>query len=171
MDTTRDLKSGCDGGGSYVCNSNQPFAVNDNLAYGFAAAAISGNTEYDNCCACYELTFISGPVDGKKMVVQVVNTGRDLGQNHFDLQIPGGGVGIFNGCKPQWGAGDKGWGDQYGGVSSASQCSTLPAKLQPGCNFRFGWFKNADNPNMNFKRVKCPAEIIARSNCVRYDEP
>ena len=39
------------------------------------------------------LTFTSGPVSGKKMVVQVTNTGGDLGDNHFDLQMPGGGVG------------------------------------------------------------------------------
>jgi hypothetical protein len=30
--------------------------------------------------------------------------------NHFDLQIPGGGVGIFNGCSSQWGAPNDGWG-------------------------------------------------------------
>lgn len=84
-----------------MCNDNQPWEVNDNLSYGFAAASIAGKTEEGWCCSCYELTFTSGAVEGKKMVVQVTNTGGDLGSNHFDLQIPGGGVGIFNGCQSQ----------------------------------------------------------------------
>jgi len=163
----RNAQSGCDGGGAYVCNNQQPFAVNDNLAYGFAAASISGQGEYQGCCACYELTFTSGPVNGKKLVVQVTNVGADLGENHFDLQIPGGGVGLFNGCKPQWGTSDNGWGQKYGGVSSAAECNQLPAPLQAGCNFRFGWFKNADNPTMTFKPVTCPNEITSRSGCTR----
>jgi len=160
-------KSGCDGGSAYVCNNNVPFVINNTVAYGFAAAAIIGQTEYQSCCACYEMTFTSGPVVGKKMVVQVTNTGSDLSNNHFDLQIPGGGVGIFNGCQSQWGAPADGWGSRYGGVSSASDCAQLPAQLQAGCNFRFGWFMNADNPSMTFKTVTCPAEITARSGCVR----
>ena len=41
------------------------------------------------------LTFTSGPVAGKTMIVQSTNTGGDLGENHFDIQMPGGGVGIF----------------------------------------------------------------------------
>jgi hypothetical protein len=90
-----------------------------------------------------------------------------LGENHFDLQIPGGGVGIFNGCKPQWGAPDQGWGQQYGGVSSLAECDQLPSQIRDGCKWRFGWFKNADNPTMSFVPVTCPAEITARSGCVR----
>lgn len=54
-----------------MCNDNQPWAVNDDLAYGFAATALSGKSEADTCCSCYELTFTSGEVKGKKMVVQV----------------------------------------------------------------------------------------------------
>lgn len=84
-----------------MCNNNQPIEISDELAYGFAAASISGQSESDWCCACYELTFTSGPVEGKKMVVQITNTGGDLGNNHFDLQLPGGGVGLFNGCSSQ----------------------------------------------------------------------
>jgi len=159
--------SGCNGGSAYVCNSNVPFVINSTVAYGFAAAAIVGQSETQSCCACYEITFTSGPVVGQKMVVQVTNSGSDLSNNHFDLQIPGGGVGIFNGCQSQWGAPADGWGARYGGVSSASDCATLPAQLQAGCNFRFGWFKNADNPSMTFKSVTCPTEITVRSGCVR----
>lgn len=64
---------------AYTCNNNQPWAVNSSLSYGFVAAVITGQGESASCCACYELTFTSGPVNGKKMVVQVTNTGSDLG--------------------------------------------------------------------------------------------
>lgn len=77
--------SGCDSGSAYMCNNQAPWAVNSNLAYGYAAARISGLTESDWCCACYELTFTSGAASGKQMIVQVTNTGGDLGNNHFDL--------------------------------------------------------------------------------------
>lgn len=50
------------------------------------------------------------------MVVQVTNTGSDLSKNNFDIAIPGGGVGLFNGCSNQWNAPVDGWGDRYGGV-------------------------------------------------------
>jgi hypothetical protein len=54
--------------------------------------------------------FTSGPASGQTMIVQATNTGGDLGhvcllfftltllttsQNHFDLMMPGGGVGLF----------------------------------------------------------------------------
>jgi len=70
-------KSGCDNGGNaYMCSNQSPWAVNDSLAYGWAAVRINGQTESQWCCACYELTFTSGPVSGKKMVVQASNTGK-----------------------------------------------------------------------------------------------
>lgn len=43
------------------------------------------------------LDFTSGPVTGKSMIVQVTNTGNDLGDNQFDLAIPGGGQGALAG--------------------------------------------------------------------------
>ncbi|KAJ3046912.1 hypothetical protein HK097_000404, partial [Rhizophlyctis rosea] len=160
-------KNACDGGNSYTCNDYQPWAINDNLSYGFAAANIAGLTEADWCCGCYELTFTSGPVAGKTHIVQVLNTGSDLGAGHFDLQIPGGGVGLFNGCSAQWGAGPSGWGGQYGGINGALECSMLPTQLQKGCQWRFNWFKNADNPYMTFRKVTCPSELSSKSGCSR----
>nr|BAA98036.1 family 45 cellulase homologue [Reticulitermes speratus hindgut protist 130484]BAA98037.1 family 45 cellulase homologue [Reticulitermes speratus hindgut protist 130484] len=160
------VKSGCDGGDGYMCYDQTPWGVNDSYALGFAAAAISGG-EKAACCNCYELTFTSGPVNGKKMTVQVTNTGGDLGSNQFDLAIPGGGVGIYNGCTAQSGAPADGWGSRYGGVSSRSECSQLPSGLQAGCQWRFDWFQNADNPSMNFNVVSCPSELIAKTNCRR----
>lgn len=80
-------KSACDGGSAYMCSGHSPWAVNDDLAYGWAAVRISGGSESSWCCACYELTFKDGPVAGKKMVVQATNTGGDLGENHFDIAV------------------------------------------------------------------------------------
>ncbi|KAI6198765.1 Aurora kinase [Aphelenchoides besseyi] len=155
--------SGCQGGSAYTCSTQQPWAVNDTTSYGFAAATIAGLKEAEWCCACYKLMFTSGPVSGKTLVVQVTNTGADLGANHFDLQIPGGGVGLFNGCRAQWNSPPDGWGEKYGGVSSAKECCQLPRALRPGCKWRFGWFKNAANPAMKFERIPCPVEIIEKT--------
>lgn len=81
-------RSGCDSGGNaYMCSSQGPWALNETVAYGWAAVNIAGSNESQWCCSCYELTFTSGPVAGKKMIVQATNTGGDLGNNHFDLAV------------------------------------------------------------------------------------
>ncbi|MCP3162182.1 hypothetical protein [Myxococcus qinghaiensis] len=162
-----DVQSGANGGNAYACNNNQPWAVNSNLAYGFTAVSLKGLSEVAWSCACYELTFTSGPVKGKKMVVQAVNTTGAVGDNHFSLLIPGGGVGIFNACSSQWGAPSSGWGAQYGGVSTRAQCDQLPSQLRPGCYWRFDWFLNTDNPTVSFKPVACPTAITDKTGCIR----
>ncbi|KAL5320342.1 hypothetical protein ACEPPN_011143, partial [Leptodophora sp. 'Broadleaf-Isolate-01'] len=45
--------SSCDGGDAYACSNLGPWAVNEDLAYGFAAAKLEGKGERDWCCACY----------------------------------------------------------------------------------------------------------------------
>lgn len=171
-DPTTDVNaaSSCNDGPSYTCSSNQPWGVDLNLSYGFAAANLTGKSEGDLCCGCYELKFTSGPVSGKSLVVQITNTGGHLGVNQFALQIPGGGVGELNSCKSQWGAPNDGWGARQGGIGTRSECDLLPLELRPGCFWRFNWFKNADNPAVNFRRVVCPAELTQKSNCRRIDE-
>jgi hypothetical protein len=114
------------------------------------------------------LTFTSGAVSGKTMVVQSTNTGGDLGLNQFDLLMPGGGVGIFDGCAVEYGASLP--GAQYGGVSSEAQCASFPAALVAGCDWRFDWFEGADNPGLAFEQVQCPAELVAKSGCLRDDD-
>jgi len=162
-----NARSGCDGGEAYTCTDQTPWAINDNLSYGFAAAHISGGSEATWCCACYRLTFTDTAVKGKQLVVQVTNTGGDLGENHFDLQIPGGGLGIFDGCSSQFNTNAASWGERYGGVRDVSGCNNLPKALQAGCKWRFNWFKNADNPNMVFEEVQCPTELTKKTGCVR----
>lgn len=114
------------------------------------------------------LTFTSGTVAGKTMVVQSTNTGGDLGSNQFDILMPGGGVGIFDGCKVEFGTSLP--GATYGGVSSQAECASFPTILQEGCNWRFDWFENADNPGLAFEQVQCPDEIVAKSGCRRDDD-
>ncbi|KAI5367782.1 Putative Cellulose-binding domain, fungal, glycoside hydrolase, family 45 [Septoria linicola] len=166
----KDAPSGCDSNGqAFVCSSQQPYAINDNLAYGFAAVS-SSRSESDTCCACYKLSFTS-QINGKVMVVQATNIGYDVQSTQFDLALPGGGVGAFpQGCQKQYKAGPSGWGRQYGGVSSRSECAQLPERLQPGCQFRFDWLKGADNPTVSWERVSCPAELVAKTSCRRNDD-
>jgi hypothetical protein len=85
------------------------------------------------------------------------------------VAMPGSGVGLFNACTDEWNAPSSGWGAQYGGISS-NTCSTFPKALQAGCGFRFDWFEGADNPEVEFERVECPAEIVAKSGCKRDDD-
>jgi hypothetical protein len=82
----------------------------------------------------------------------------------FNIKIPGGGVGLFNGCKSQFG---NDWGETYGGVSSREQCEQLPNALKAGCRWRFDWFKGANNPNVSFKPIECPSALTQRTGCRR----
>ncbi|KAG8930070.1 hypothetical protein FRC02_004674, partial [Tulasnella sp. 418] len=165
-----NAQSSCNGGGAYACANNLPWAVSDSLAYGYAAVNLAGSSESQWCCSCYKLTFTSGPVVGKTMIIQATNTGGDVGGAQFDLMIPGGGVGLFSqGCIQQYGS-ISGWGATYGGISSRSECDNLPQALKPGCQWRFDWFKGADNPTVNWEKVTCPADLTAVTGCVRTDE-
>jgi hypothetical protein len=157
-----NAQSGCNGGTAFSCNNQQPFkAFNDSLSYGFAAVALQGTTEAQTCCQCYALKFNNG----KMMIIQAINTGGDVAHNQFDIQVPGGGVGIFNGCQAQWGTAPDGWGQRYGGVAQRQDCNTLPLQLRSGCFWRFDWLGN--NPTMNFKQVSCPETITKITGCVR----
>jgi hypothetical protein len=119
----------------------------------------------------HRLTFTSTAVAGKRMIVQVTNTGGDLGTNnphHFDLAIPGSGVGLFpEGCQKQF---NNAWlGNTYGGYWERNQCDNLPAgQFRNACYWRFDWFKNADNPTVNFREVSCPQAMIDRTACGRW---
>jgi hypothetical protein len=85
-------------------------------------------------------------------------------------QIPGGGVGIFNGCTNEWGAPSAGWGAQYGGISDQSACDSFPEALKAGCKWRYDWFMGADNPTVSFTQVACPAALTANTGCARADD-
>lgn len=182
-----DAVNGCGGGGdltkpgpSFACTDSQPW-TEGGVMYGFAA----GGAGDADCCTCYELEFqnysvgastYQGQLNGERMIVQVTNTGGDLGAAHFDLMIPGGGFGIFNACAgdeveaPQFGGPTSPWGQRYGGVSSSAQCDNLPQSLRAGCRWRFDDFKNSDNPAVKYRKVRCPESLVAISGCRRAAE-
>lgn len=166
--------SGCvstDPNAAFADPRQQPIVIDDTLSLGYAAVGkLNGqHGERELCCTCMELTFTSGPVVGKKMIVQITNTGGDLGSNHFDLMCFGGGQGLFTeGVKRQYGN-NYYWGAQYGGVQSIEECRGLPAVLHAGCRWRFDFFENADNPDVTFRQVECPRQLTDISKCIRAD--
>ncbi|KAL9007711.1 MAG: hypothetical protein Q9173_007081 [Seirophora scorigena] len=154
-------QSGCNGGTSFMCSSQSPWAIDDNLAYGFAAVTSSS----PNCCSCYKLTFTGdSPIKGKTMIVQATNTGDDVGHTQFDIAMPGGGFGLFDACTREWKASPAVWGAQYGG-SSTNQCASMPAALQSGCGFRWDWMRGVSNPTVDYEQVTCPSALVAKSGC------
>ncbi len=159
-----NIASGCNGGGAFACSNQGPFNTSNGISYGFAAAILKGKKESDWCCRCYRLVFTSERVKRKTMIVQVTNTGYDLEDNHFDIAIPGGGQGIFTGCNIQY-KNYKG-GDRYGGIRSQAECNNLPFSLRKGCNWRFAWFMNANNPTVQFSEVTCPKILTDISKCI-----
>jgi hypothetical protein len=161
-----DARSGCDGGPSFYDSRQVAFPVNEDLAYGFVAASVQGQMDAPVCCKCYRLTFTNTAIAGKQMVVQVTNAGG-LQKNHFDIAIPGGGMGDFTaGCTNQFGSFNG--GARWGGVSSLEECALLPPMLRKGCEFRFTWFEGADNPEVDFEEVVCPKALTDLSGCSRF---
>ncbi|MEE2786052.1 MAG: endoglucanase [Myxococcota bacterium] len=127
-----DVESSCDNlndASGYTCYSMAPRAIDEHLAYGYAAVPADG----DVCGRCYELTFTglghhdandpgSQRLMGKRMIVQATNIGHDVAGRQFDILVPGGGVGLFDACTQQWGLADNtDLGAQYGGFLTACQ--------------------------------------------------
>ena len=117
---------------------------------------------------------------GRSHVIQVTNIGYDVtGDHSFDLQIPGAGQGIFDsGCAvqfPDYASGDFDCDRNYGGCGDATGCDRLPEALQPGCAWRFDDYKyhepmTSNNPYVRFRRVRCPAELVAISGSTPLDD-
>ena len=180
----------CSGGQGTTCTSQIPIIVSDKLAYAFAATPGNDNT----CGKCFALTFTGKgkyetkanhqALKGKTLVVMASNIGYDVAGNQFDIMIPGGGFGAFNGCSQM------GWNipqntTTYGGLlsdcekevgysgdllSKRKQCLTekcnsafaSDAQALEGCLFLATWMEAAGNPMHNFKEVPCPAALKAQ---------
>ena len=176
-----DAVNACQGGGTaFMCWSGVPWTVDNTLAYGYAAASGSNYA----CGRCYQLQFTgtnntSGDkkgtpgVNGKTMIVQVINNGG-VQATQFDLLIPGGGVGALNACSTQWGS-NVDLGTQYGGwlseCNNDSSCvqqkcqaafSNKP-ELMAGCTWFLGWFGASNNPDFTYQKIACPAAITQAS--------
>ncbi|KAF7267052.1 hypothetical protein GWI33_019657 [Rhynchophorus ferrugineus] len=138
-------------------------------SYGFTAASFSGGVDNSGCCRCILMSF-TGQLQGKKLLAQITNTGGELYENHFDIQVPGGGVGYFNlGCQRQWDAPEDGWGIRYGGVQSEEECVELPEPLRDSCKFRWSFLEGVENPDVDFVQVECPEELSILTNCIPDD--
>ena len=178
-----DEKSACDGGSAGTCLSQIPQIVNDNVAYAFAASPGGEN----DCGRCFLLEFTGEGKDGnnarvralkgKQLVIISSNIGYDVAGGQFDLMIPGGGVGIFSGCKEM---GLSCAGAQYGGLltdceragggdAKIKQClidacgreyANKP-QAKEGCLFMATWMNAAStNPKHNYYEVECPQELL-----------
>lgn len=169
--TNPNAVSGCNGGNAFACNDMQPWVStqHSNIAYTFSSRNATDEAAY--ACSCYEVKL----ANGKTMVTQVTNVGYDVGSNQFDVAIPGGGVGAFNGCTAQWNAPKDGWGARTGGIQNAAECGQLPSQLQAGCRFRFSWFTPTSSSDSNpqitsHRRIRCPAALTDKSGCIRNDD-
>jgi hypothetical protein len=179
----------CSGGGLMTCTSQIPIVIDDSLAYAFAAVPAADG---GSCGKCYALAFDGRGkyerktnhirLEGKILVVMATNIGGDVQQGQFDVMIPGGGVGLFNGCSSMgWGK----QGEQYGGLLSecekeagtagnlltkrkeclAKKCESSfanDAKAKEGCMFLATWMEAAGNPTHNYREVECPPELKAQ---------
>jgi len=168
------MTSSCNGGGAYTCMTQAPWKINDNLSYGFAATAAANGDQ--SCGKCYQLQFTSTGISGKTMIVKASNIGTDVSSNHFDIMIPGGGVGQFNALSTQiqQSGATANLGATYGGFRATcgadatcirnmcdSNFKNLP-DLKAGCYWYIDWYGMADNPSVLFKEVTCPAELNAK---------
>lgn len=172
----------CSGGPMATCTSQIPFTVSGCDEYGFAFAAVPA-ANGGQCGKCFQLAFDGTgkysnasnikKLKGKKLIIMVTNIGGDVNQGQFDVMIPGGGVGMFNGCSSMgWGA----QGEQYGGLLSdceketsysagkyasclTEKCNSVfknDSEAKKGCLFLADWMGGASNPNHNYQEVECP---------------
>jgi hypothetical protein len=172
----KNAKSGCEGGSAFECYDFSPwYDAGTNTSYGFAA-------HNGNCGTCYMLQFTgesqnvsnnagASALKGQQMIVQAINIGN-IGSDQFDVLIPGGGVGDFDGCGTQFGFSSN---TKYGGLLSdcnndptcmkgkcQSAFGNIPALLA-GCNWFTGWYSSAANPKVIYKQVSCPSQITSKS--------
>jgi hypothetical protein len=82
-------------------------------------------------------------------------------------------------CKkqfPEYDSGDFDCDTNYGGCGDASGCEQLPNVLEPGCQWRFGDAyryhepTSSNNPFVRYRRVRCPAELVAISGSTPNDD-
>ena len=172
----------CSGGSQMTCISQIPFTVSGCNDMGFAFAAVPASNG-GQCGKCFQLTFTGKgkystdnnhtAIKGKKLIIMVTNVGHDVEQGQFDIMIPGGGVGAFNGCSSM------GWGNQgaqYGGLLSdcekehnynaakyksclTDKCNSVfsnDSDAKQGCLFLANWMNAAGNPEHNYVEVECP---------------
>lgn len=183
-------------GSAFTCYDEAPWAVSDTLAYGFAAVPAQGDVcgrcyqlDFDGTGHYNAADPGSVALTGRRMIVQATNIGFDVGGGQFDILTPGGGVGLFDACSYQWGVETSELGATYGGFMTKCQeqfpndhagqkncvlgrCAAVfddpgLAPLKKGCEWYVGWYQAADNPNLHYQEVACPAALVAVSGIDR----
>ena len=176
--------------GAFTCTDRAPVAVNDTLAYGFAA----GYSEKELLCGrCFHIQFTgeseymetstTQSIKGKHMIVMVLAQGSDGQSTQVDLMIPGSGNGAYD-VLPQMVPNDNTkWGEPYGGF--AAECynklgyeSSKPEEIQEcirekcqvafdgednlleGCLWSANWFYGANMPKHKLEEVECPQYLV-----------
>jgi hypothetical protein len=160
---------------------------------GFAFAAVPASNG-GQCGKCFLLTFTGKGrfetkenhkrLKDKKLVVMATNIGYDVSGGQFDIMIPGGGVGIFNGTAGY------GWGNQgsqYGGllydceenvgggddqqvyekrkeclIDKCNSVFSSDAEAKQGCLFLANFMEAAGNPEHTYVEVECPNVLKSR---------
>ena len=191
-------QSVCTGGQMMACTSQIPFTIDGCDDMGFAFAAVPAS-DGGSCGKCFQLTFTgngkyvgnangaqgdqnTNAIKGKKLIIMTTNIGGDVSQGQFDIMIPGGGVGMFNGCSSM------GWGNmgkQYGGLLSdceeevgysgnllkkrteclTNKCNSVfsnDSQAKEGCLFLANFMQAAGNPMHNYVEVECPEVLKQR---------
>lgn len=124
-------------------------------------------------------------MSGKKLIVMASNCGYDVAGGQFDILIPGGGVGAFDGCTDLMGVDlgmrtggllysceiEVGYNDSEDVmytkrkeclVNLCKKTFTFSKDLLDGCLFLANWMEAAGNPVHNYKPVDCPNELKAK---------
>lgn len=184
-----EARSMCEGGPATTCLSQIPWYEGD-VGYAFAATPGGQNS----CGNCYKLTFTGkGKYEtlgchkalvGKTLYVMTSNIGWDVSNGQFDIMIPGGGVGAFNGCNEILGGASS--GAQYGGllidceqevgwnasdeeitkqrktclINKCNAAFTNELALK-GCLFLAEFMEAAGNPYVEYEQVECP-DVLAK---------
>ena len=193
--TDPNSKSICDDGGvATTCLSQIPFTINGCDNIGFAFAASPGESS-KNCGKCYLLEFTGeGKYEtqknhklllNKKLIIMSTNIGYDVAGGQFDIMIPGGGVGQFNGCSEILG---NNLGKRYGGLLSnceeevgwsgsedyiytkrkeclqkkCNETFSSNTQAKEGCLFLANFLEAAGNPIHNYKEIECPKVLKDR---------
>lgn len=184
--TNPDSQSACSGGSATTCNSFAPWSYSSDVSFGFAATHAGSNVR---CGTCYKLQFTgsshnggsdpgSAALNGKVMIVMATNIGGDVsGGGQLDLLIPGGGLGMFNGCGQAWNVPANELGATYGGLRAgcsgnleaikscvANKCESVFGRrglddMYEGCMWYVNWFQAADNPNFRQETIDCPQQL------------
>ncbi|XP_059084701.1 uncharacterized protein LOC131881768 [Tigriopus californicus] len=135
----------------------------------------------------------------REIIAQSINTGHDVANIQFDLQMGNGGTGAFNNCAGSSWSMFPGqfiesiWGAQYGGCSyrdsseGSPSCDDLPELPQDSsamsaqgdnlvdlCKYSFDKRVRLGSSNptiVDMARVECPAELVELTQIKRSDDP